>query len=313
MVREHEVNTNPMSTPAAFPPLMTAMATPFDADGALDLPAAQKLARHLAAHGNGGIVVAGTTGESPTLSHDETLELLAAVVEAVGEDTAVIAGTGKNDTAETVRMTAEATDVGVDGIMLVSPYYNRPNQRGLDQHFRAAAAATDLPVLLYNIPGRTACEIAPETMLTLATEVANINGVKDAVGDMAKAGWLISRAPDDFGVWSGDDKNCLPLLAVGGAGLVSVAAHLVGDELADMIALVDADLYAARRIHLRLLPLFEALFLEPSPAPLKAAMEWLGLPGGALRLPMVPIADDTAARLRDAMVAAGLPVERQVT
>ena len=297
----------------AFPALMTAMATPFDADGHLDLPAAQALATHLVDHGSDGLVVAGTTGESPTLTTDETLDLLRAVVEAVGDRASVVAGTGKNDTAGTVRLTTAAARTGVDGIMLVTPYYNRPNQRGLDQHFRTAAAATDLPVMLYNIPGRTACEIAPDTLLGLATEVGTIVAVKDAVGDMAKASWLIARAPDDFAVLSGDDKNCLPLLAVGGAGLVSVAAHLVGDDLARMIELFDTDPAAARDIHLRLLPLFEALFLEPSPAPLKHALSTLGLPGGDLRLPMVPISDQTTTTLHDAMAAAGLAVDREDT
>lgn len=300
----------PTSTASAFPTLMTAMATPFDDDGALDLPAAQALARHLVDTGTQGVVVAGTTGESPTLTSTETLDLFRAVVEAVGGDAQVIAGTGKNDTADTIRLTREAQGTGVDAIMLVTPYYNRPNQRGLDRHFRAAAATTDLPVLLYNIPGRTACEISPDTLLHLAVEVDTIRGVKDAVGDMAKASWLIARAPETFGVYSGDDKNCLPLIAVGGAGLVSVAAHLVGRQLADMLSVFDADPVAARRIHLRLIPLFEALFIEPSPAPLKAALGWLGLPGGQLRLPMVPISAHTSTLLRQAMADAGLDIER---
>lgn len=304
------VSTKLMPMTAPFPSLMTAMATPFDADGKLDLPAAQALARHLVDNGNGGVVVAGTTGESPTLTHDETNDLFSAVVEAVGGDAVVVAGTGKNDTAETVRATSEAQARGVDGIMLVTPYYNRPNQRGLAQHYRAAAAATDLPVMLYNIPGRSACEIAPETMLDLATTTDNIVAVKDAVGDMAKASWLIARAPKTFGVYSGDDKNCLPLLSVGGVGLVSVAAHLVGEDLHNMISLADVDPVAARRIHLRLMPLFEALFIEPSPAPLKAALSWLGLPAGSMRLPMVPITDATATTLRHAMADAGLPIDR---
>ncbi len=298
-----------MTTP--FPALMTAMATPFADGGGLDLPAAQTLATHLVDHGTQGIVVAGTTGESPTLSTAETMDLLRAVVEAVGDRASVIAGTGKNDTAATVAMTTQAAATGVDAVMLVSPYYNRPTQRGLDAHFRAAAAATDLPVMLYNIPARTACEIAPETLLTLATEVESIVAVKDAVGDMAKASWLAARAPEGFGIYSGDDKNCLPLLAVGGVGLVSVAAHLVGDELARMIETFPTDPGAARAIHLRLLPIFETLFLEPSPAPLKAAMTLLGLPSGALRLPMVPIADATMTQLRGAMADVGLPVDRE--
>lgn len=298
-----------MTTP--FPALMTAMATPFDADGGLDLPACQALAAHLVDHGSGGLVVAGTTGESPTLSTEETVDLFTAVVEAVGDRAQVIAGTGSYDTAATIRLTTQAQEAGVDGIMLLAPYYNRPNQRGMDRHFRAAAAATDLPVMLYNIPSRTACEIAPLTLLSLAEDVGNIHGVKDAVGDMAKASWLAARAPDSFGIYSGDDKNCLPLLAVGGVGLVSVAAHLVGDDLARLIEIFPTDPVEARAIHHRLLPIFEALFLEPSPAPLKAAMELLGLPAGPLRLPMVPIDDDTMTTLRGAMADVGLPVERE--
>ncbi len=300
-----------MTTP--FPALMTAMATPFDEDGGLDLPAAQALAMHLVDHSTAGIVVAGTTGESPTLTGAETLELCRAVVEAVGDRAMVIAGTGKNDTAATVQLTQDAEKTGVDAIMLVSPYYNRPGQAGLEAHFRAAAAVTDLPVMLYNIPARTACEIAPQTLLRLATEVDNVRAVKDAVGDMSKASWLAARQPDGFGIYSGDDKNCLPLLAVGGIGLVSVAAHLVGDDLARMIDTFPTDPGAARAIHLRLLPIFDTLFLEPSPAPLKAALTLLGLPGGAMRLPMVPIADGTMTNLRGAMADVGLPVDREDT
>lgn len=291
----------------SFPALMTAMATPFDDDGRLDLPAAQALAAHLVDHGSGGLVVAGTTGESPTLDTAETLDLFRAVVEAVGGRTTILAGTGKYDTAETIRLTQAAQATGVDGILLVTPYYNRPNQTGLDRHFRAAAAATDLPVMLYNIPLRTACELTPETLLGLAEDVDTIVAVKDTVGDMAKSSWLIARAPEGFGVWSGDDKNCLPLLAVGGVGLVSVAAHLVGEDLARMIEVFPRDPAAARAIHLRLLPLFTALFLEPSPAPLKAALALLGRSSGALRLPMVPIEADTTTALRQAMAEAGLP------
>ncbi|WP_370326757.1 4-hydroxy-tetrahydrodipicolinate synthase [Euzebya sp.] len=296
-----------------FPALMTAMATPFDGDGRLDLPAAQALAAHLVDHGSGGLVVAGTTGESPTLSGDEALDLFRAVAEAVGDRAAVVAGTGSYDTASTITRTQHAAKVGVDGIMLVTPYYNRPNQRGLDRHFRAVAAAVDLPVMLYNIPARTACEIAPETLLGLAEDVESICAVKDAVGDMAKASWLAARAPADFQILSGDDKNCLPLLAVGGAGLVSVAAHLVGDDLARMIEVFPTDPAEARAIHWRLGEIFAVLFAEPSPAPLKAALAMLDLPGGALRLPMVDVADDTAAAVRRALVGVGLLTDEEVT
>lgn len=295
-----------------FPSLMTAMATPFDADGGLDLSAAQALAAHLIDHGSDGLVVAGTTGESPTLSSAETLDLFRAVVEAVGDRAQVIAGTGKNDTAATIEATRKAVATGVDGIMLVSPYYNRPNQRGLRTHFTAAANASDLPVMLYNIPVRTGCEITPETLLDLATTVDTIVAVKDAVGDMAKASWLASRAPEDLAIFSGDDANCLPLLAVGGVGLVSVAAHLVGQDLARMIQMFPADPASARAIHWRLLPLFQTLFVEPSPGPLKAALAMTGLPGGDLRLPMVGVNDDTTVALRDALTDLGL-LNRPVT
>lgn len=284
-----------------FPTLMTAMATPFDTNGDLDLSAAQSLADHLVATGSQGLVVAGTTGESPSLTSAETLDLFRAVVQAVGDKAMVVAGTGKNDTAATIKATKDAATTGVDGIMLVSPYYNRPNQLGLRRHFTASAGASDLPVMLYNIPSRTACEIAPETLLDLAATVDTIVAVKDAVGDMAKAGWLANRAPDGFSILSGDDANCLPLLSVGGVGLVSVAAHVVGQDLARMIQVFPTDPAAARAIHWRLLPLFQALFTEPNPGPLKAALTLLGLPGGSLRLPMVPISTETMAVLQDAL------------
>jgi len=292
----------------SFPRLMTAMATPFAADGALDLEGAQRLAAHLVGHGNDGLVVAGTTGESPTLTHGETLDLFRAVVQAVGDRAAVVAGCGKNDTASTIELVREATALGVDGVMLVTPYYNRPSQRGLDGHFRAAAAATDLPVLLYNIPSRTACEIAPETLLSLAESVDNIAGVKDAVGDFAKTAWLASRAPQQFGIWSGDDANALPCLAVGGIGLVSVAGHLVGEDIAHMIDVYGADPAKSREIHFRLLPLFKALFADTSPGPLKAALRLLGLPAGPVRPPLADADGEVTGLVRDAMVAAGLEV-----
>ncbi|MPZ89303.1 MAG: 4-hydroxy-tetrahydrodipicolinate synthase [Nitriliruptorales bacterium] len=290
----------------AFPHVMTAMATPMTADRALDLNGAQALAAHLVEHGNGGVVVAGTTGESPTLSHDETLLLFRAVVEAVGDRATVIAGCGKNDTAATVQLVRDASAVGVDGIMLVAPYYNKPSQRGLSAHFTEAAGATDLPVLLYNIPGRTACEIAPVTLLRLAETVPNIVGVKDAVDDFAKTAWLAGRAPAGFGIWSGTDELLLPLLAAGGAGVVSVAAHLVGDDFAAMVEVFPQDPEKARQIAFRIQPLCAALFAEPSPAPLKAALDMLGLPAGPVRPPLVRIEDATRVLLRDALANAGV-------
>jgi 4-hydroxy-tetrahydrodipicolinate synthase len=257
-------------------------------------------------HGNGGVVVAGTTGESPTLSHQETLTLFRAVVDAVGDRATVVAGCGKNDTAATVELVREASALGVDGIMLVAPYYNKPSQRGLSAHFTAAAAATDLPVLLYNIPGRTACEVAPATLLQLAESVPNIVGVKDAVDHFGKTAWLAARAPEGFGIWSGTDEMVLPLLAAGGVGVVSVAAHLVGEDFAAMVEVFPRDPEKARQIAFRVQPLCAALFAEPSPAPLKAALGMVGLPAGPVRPPLVAVEDATRTLLRAALDSAGV-------
>lgn len=290
----------------AFPRMMTAMATPFAQHGSVDLDGVQELAAHLVANGNEGLVVVGTTGESPTLDHQETLDVFRAVVSAVGDQATVLAGCGKNDTAATVALVREASDLGVDGILLVTPYYNRPSQRGLVAHFTAASRATDLPVMLYNIPSRSACEIAPETLLRLAEQVDNVKGVKDAVVDFAKTAWLAARAPDGFGIWSGDDSTVLPLLAVGGVGVVSVAGHLVGDDLATMIEVFPSNPEKAREIAFRIAPLCSALFVEPSPAPLKAALRLLGLPAGPVRAPLVEVEEATLALVREALRTAGV-------
>jgi 4-hydroxy-tetrahydrodipicolinate synthase len=289
-----------------FGRVLTAMATPFDADGALDLDGAQRLAVHLVEHGNDGLVVCGTTGESPTLAHAETLDVIRAVVEAVGDRATILAGTGKNDTAATVALTREASALGIDGILSVTGYYNKPNQRGLEAHFRAVAACTDLPLMLYNIPSRTANEIAPATLLRLAEQVGNIVAVKDAVSDFAKSSWLAARKPEDFDIYSGDDVNLLPLLAVGGVGVVSVAGHLVGEDIATMVEVFPTDPAKARAIHERLLDLFGALFLDTNPGPLKAALSMLGLPAGPVRLPLVAPEQSTVAAVRAAMRSAGL-------
>jgi 4-hydroxy-tetrahydrodipicolinate synthase len=289
-----------------FGSVLTAMATPFAADGGLDLDGAQRLAAHLVDHGSDGLVVCGTTGESPTLDHGETLELIRAVVEAVGDRAVVLAGTGKNDTAATVELTREAAALGVDGILSVTGYYNKPSQRGLQAHFEAVAACTELPLMLYNIPSRTANEIAPETLLRLAEQVDNIVAVKDAVSDMAKASWLIARAPAGFEVYAGNDNMLLPTLAVGGVGVVSVAGHLVAEQLQDLIAAFPTDPAAARRIHLRLGDLFEALFLDSNPGPVKAALRLQGLPAGSVRLPLVDPDDEVVAALRAALDKAGV-------
>jgi 4-hydroxy-tetrahydrodipicolinate synthase len=286
--------------------VLTAMATPMHADRSVDFDGAQRLAAHLVEHGNDGIVVCGTTGESPTLSHAETLDMFRAVVEAVGERAVVVAGCGKNDTAATVALTREASELGVDAIMLVTPYYNRPSQRGLRAHFAAAAAATQLPVMLYNIPSRSAVEVAPETLLDLAESVPNITAVKDAVGNLVSTAWLVARKPDDFAVYSGDDATFLPLLAVGGTGVVSVAAHLVGDDIARMVETFPSDPAKAAEIHLRLLPVFTGLFTDASPGPLKAGLRMVGLPAGPVRPPLADADERVETVVREALQAAGV-------
>jgi 4-hydroxy-tetrahydrodipicolinate synthase len=290
-----------------FGRLLTAMASPMHPDHRIDLDGAQALATHLVDHGSEGVVVCGTTGESPTLDHHETLAMFRAVVEAVGDRATVLAGVGKNDTAATVSLAKEAEGTGVDGLLVVNPYYNRPSQRGLLHHFTTVAEATGLPVLLYNIPGRTAGEIAPETLLRLAESVPTIRGVKDAVGNLDRTAWLAARKPDDFDILSGDDAATLPMLAVGGVGVVSVAAHLVGAEMARMIEVFPSDPAAARLIHLRLLPLFTGLLkIDTSPGPVKAALHLLGLPAGPLRAPMADLDDKGVAQLRAVLADVGL-------
>ncbi len=274
--------------------VVTAMATPFRADGSLDLDGAGVLARHLASTGSDGLVIGGTTGESPTLRGDELLDLVAAVRTAVPSGVRITVGTGTNDTVRTIERTERAAAAGADGVLVVTPYYNRPSQSGLVAHFRAVAASTDLPVLLYDIPSRTGRELALSTLVTLSG-IPNIVGVKDATGDLGKAGDVIAAtrgADGGFDVWSGADEVNLPLLAIGAVGIVSVSAHLVGAELAEMVRVCTSDPQRARAIHLACMPLHRALFLDPNPGPLKAALAARGLPAGPLRLPL--IASDAA-------------------
>lgn len=286
--------------------VVTAMATPFTGDGGLDLDGAQELADHLVTHGTETVLVCGTTGESPTLSEDEQSDLLGAVIDAVGDRGQVMMGTGSNSTAETVARTEEATTAGADAILLVTPYYNKPDQRGLLEHFETAAGATDRPVLLYDIPGRTGREIAADTLVELHRRVENVIGVKDAVLDLEKTAEVIAKADEGFEVYSGQDSLNLPILAVGGVGFVSVAAHVVGPELADLAASFASDPVKAREIHLRLMPFFQALFLDPNPAPLKAIMNELGLPAGPVRPPLAGAREETLTALREALDAAGI-------
>jgi 4-hydroxy-tetrahydrodipicolinate synthase len=282
------------------------MATPFvPGTGELDLPRAKRLAAALLESGTEGLVVSGTTGESPTLSNREKLALLEATVEVAHERGApVIAGTTTYNTAESVELSREAQHLGVDGILGTVPYYNNPPQEGLYQHFKAIANAVDLPVILYNIPSRSPRNMETSTTLRLAREVPNIVGVKEASGNFKQIGEIIRDAPDDFRVWSGNDGDILSILALGGYGVVSVAAHLVGKQISDMMqAFVEGETTRAAQIHHKLMPLVDALFVTSSPIPLKYALGRVGMPVGETRLPLVPI-DAKSQSIMDAALAA---------
>lgn len=272
---------------ARFGRVTTAMITPFDSEGALDLDMAQRLATWLVEHGNEGLIIAGTTGESPTLTHDEQIELVGAVASAV--DVPVVAGTGSNDTAAAIELTRRATAAGADGILVVTPYYNRPSQAGLVGYFTSVAAATDLPIILYDIPVRTGRKIETDVLLELAHDVENIVALKDAAGDVAETALFIAEAPEDFDVYSGEDRLNLPLLSVGAVGVISVAAHWTGLEHCDLFdAIEKGDLRAAADINRSLLQsyAFESSLTAPNPIPTKAMMRAIGLDVGRGRPPM---------------------------
>ncbi|MDQ6696780.1 MAG: 4-hydroxy-tetrahydrodipicolinate synthase [Actinomycetota bacterium] len=280
--------------------VITAMVTPFAADGSLDLPAAAELAEWLIDQGNDGLVLAGTTGESPTLSDDEKLDLWRAVRAAV--DVPLIAGSTSNDTAHSVELTRAAAGLGMDGILAVTPYYNRPSQAGIEAHFRAIAEASSLPVILYDIPVRTGRKIATATIVRLAEDVPTIAGVKDAAGDPAETARLIAATPDDFELYSGDDALNLPFLAVGAVGVISVAAHWTAGlhrELVD--AVIKGDMEAAQAVNHQLLPSygFETSEAAPNPVPTKAMLRVLGHAVGECRLPMGPTPDGLEAEARE--------------
>lgn len=273
---------------ARFGRVLTAMITPFTTDGDLDVEGAQKLAKWLVGNGNEGLVIAGTTGESPTLTHDEQIELVSVVSEAV--DVPVIAGTGSNDTRAAIELTERATAAGADAVLVVAPYYNRPSQAGILAHFEAVAGATDLPVMMYDIPGRTGRKMSTDTLLQLA-QISNVVALKDAAGDPAETALLISQADADFEVYSGDDALTLPLLSVGAVGVVGVATHWAAGEIAAMIAaFTSGDVAEAQRINQTLLASWdvETGDSRPNPIPTKTMMRLLGQPGGQCRLPMGP-------------------------
>ncbi len=286
---------------APFGSVLTAMITPFGDDGEIDHQQAWALARYLVDHGSDGLVVTGTTGESPTLTADEKVALYRTVVEAVGERAAVVAGTGTYSTAASVALSRRAAEAGCSGIMAVTPYYSKPPQAALVAHFRAIADATDLPVLLYNIPGRTARLIEIPTLAELAGH-DRIVGVKDAVEDVAFTARTVAAVPDGFAIYSGQDSLTWPMMAVGAVGVVSVAAHLAGTQIARMVAAAaTGDAAEAERLHRGLLPLFDACFLEPNPMPVKAAMNALWEPVGEPRLPLLAARPETVQAIKEAL------------
>lgn len=295
-----------MSSNVPFGRLLTAMATAFREDGTVDLDATARIAVHLVDHGNDGLVVSGTTGESPTTSVAEDGEILRAVHDAVGDRAVVIAGVGTNSTAHSVELAEQAAKVGVDGVLLVSPYYNKPGQVGLRHHFSAVAEATDLPVMLYDVPGRTATTIELETYEAMR-RYDHITSVKEASGLLARTAQLVDMG---YAVYSGDDANTLGYLAYGGVGLVSVVAHAAGDQLASMIsAWADGDHAEALRIHTSLVPAFDAVMGVPNygATTAKAALELLGvLDNRRVRGPLVALDDDEVIALRAGLAAAGL-------
>ena len=292
-------------SPTRFGRVLTAMVTPLHDDGSTDLEGAQNLARYLIANGNDGIVVAGTTGESATLTVDEQIEVIEAVREAIPNHP-LIAGAGSNDTRNAILNTERATVAGADAILSVTPYYNRPSQAGIEAHFRSVAAATDLPIVLYDIPARTGRKISEDVLLRLL-EVKNIVGIKDAAGDPSATAELLARAPEDTDLYSGDDSLTLPLLSVGGCGVIGVATHWIGVEMQEMIAAFQkGDVGEAVAINTRLIPSYryESYDDAPNPVPSKAMMNLLGVSVGTCRSPMGFAPNDLDDRAR--AVLAGL-------
>ncbi|CAN5633145.1 4-hydroxy-tetrahydrodipicolinate synthase [soil metagenome] len=299
-----------MAAGPRFGEVITAMVTPFEPDGGLDLKGARSLAAHLVDHGSDGLVVCGTTGESPTLSPDEKLALFDNVVEEVGDRCTVIAGTGTYDTAESIALTREAAERGVDACLVVTPYYSKPPQAALRAHFEAIADTATVDLILYDIPGRTGRRIERPTVVELARH-ERIVAVKDAVGDAGETAKLrsdLNRAGlADFDILSGDDPLLLPHLAAGATGIVSVCSHLVGERMKEIFRLWPTAPGKARAVYLELLPLMEVIMgVTTSPIAIKAAVGMLGIEVGGLRLPLLPAGDEDSARIREAMEEIGL-------
>jgi len=297
-----------MSIKPPFGRLITAMVTPFDKDGAIDWDGVAKLAQHLVDTGHDGIAVNGTTGEAPTTKSSEKLEIIKVVKSVVGEKITVLSGAGDNETSYTVEQAKRSQDAGADGLLVVTPYYNKPPQAGIEAHFRAVAAATDLPIMMYDIPGRTGVEIESDTIVKLFETVENIVALKDAKGNIAATSWVIKRCA--VPVYSGDDILNLPFLSVGAVGFVSVCGHTVGNQLKAMLdAWFAGNSARALEIHQELLPVFTGTFRTQGAILTKAAMSLMGLPGGTTRLPLVDATEAQIEQLRKDLIAGGVTVK----
>ncbi len=281
-----------------FGSLITAMVTPYKKDMSLDFDLTERLANFLVENGSDALVVSGTTGESPVLTEREKLDLFRAVSQAVKGKAKVIAGTGNYCTEETINLTIKAEKIGVDGCLLVVPYYNKPPQEGLKKHFQTIAAKTNLPIILYNVPSRTACNLEAETTIELS-KVENIVGIKEASGNLVQIGKIIANTPNDFLVYSGDDAFTYPILALGGDGVISVASHVAGPQIKKMIELFKkGEAEKALEYHFKLMPLFKILFLKTNPILTKASVELIGFPVGPPRLPLVEATKEDKEKLK---------------
>lgn len=276
---------------------MSAMVTPFGADGAVDFDLAVEIAEYLVENGTDTVLLAGTTGESPTLTHDEEFELFRIVLKALKGKAKVMAGAGSNSTRTAVEVSLKAQEIGVDGLLHVVPYYNKPSQAGMIAHFRSIAEAVELPILLYNIPGRTGVNMLPETMAELAT-VSTIFGVKEAAGNLEQVKQIRAACPEDFLIYSGDDALTLDFMKEGAVGAVSVASHVVGKSIREMMDLfLTGDLAGAEALNGRLAELFEVLFVAPNPVPVKCALRALGFGVGGVRLPLIDVTSEEKLRI----------------
>lgn len=290
----------------SFGRVLTAMITPFHDDLTVDYEAAAKLAHYLVDNGSDGLVVAGSTGEAATMTLEERLKLFSTVLDAVGDKVCVVGGTGSNDTAATVHLSRAAAQLGVHALLLAAPYYNKPTQTGIYQHFAKVAEAVDRPIIAYNVPGRTGVNISPQTVIKLA-ELPNVKAIKESSGNLDQISEIVRTMPKDFYLYSGDDSLTLPILAVGGYGIISVASHIAGNQIKAMVqAYMAGKVEEARAIHLKLLPLFKGLFITTNPIPVKAAVSLLGLSTAKLRLPLVEAEPAEIQKIKEAVLDSGI-------